>query len=354
MQDLSRLGIPLGVVDFRLRARQKRQYVLGDVRRQPQTFECGHDPIAPECRVGPGNSRIGVQPCRRRREQHVEVRRGAADPGIQALVRGVDVATEAFAVGKDPLASQQRCFVRKRVDATGATLASERQREHLLCVTLELDGKLKLRGRDRARGWFAGNDRASHDPVESFVTQLGEVRPRSSLELSAPPEPVAATDFEHVLEVRCKLDAQTDLERCAREVTDVDPLVTGAVPDEFLAVDVQAAAREDQLVVDVDVGIGQIHAEHQIVAAHPRAEHQRLPAGQFQGEPRKMAGARVVQALLVTGICGHVSRLVEEAKRVVLLEDDGPLRHRDLGRQDRKLMGCCAHLPVRLGQMAKL
>ncbi len=354
MQDLARLGIALGVIDFRLSAREKRQYALGDVRCEPQAFECGHDSIAPECRVGPGNSRIRVQSRRRSREQHVEIRRRAADPGIQSLVRGVDVATEAFAVGEDSLASEQSRFVRERVDATGATLASERQCEHLLCVTLELDAKVKLRGCDRARCRFASDDGASHDPVEPFVTQLGKVWPRSSLELSTPSWPVATADFEHVLEVRGKLDAQTDLERCPREVADVDPLVTGAVPDELLAVDVQAAARENQLVVDVDVGIGQIHAEHQIVAAHSRAEHQRLLAGQFESEPRKMAGARVVQALLVAGIRRDVSRLVEEAKRVVLLEHDSPLRHRDLGRQDRKLMGCCAHLLSRLSQMVKL
>jgi hypothetical protein len=56
------------------------------------------------------------------------------------------------------------------------------------------------------------------------------------------------------------------------EVTDVDTLVADIGPDQLGAIHVQAAARHDDLAVDIQVRIGQIGRHQQIVAVNGRAQ----------------------------------------------------------------------------------
>ena len=83
VQDLAGLGIARRVGLLRLRRGEKSQHAARDVRRDPQAFERRDDAVAAEGGVEPGHAGVGVEAVRRVRDQHVEIRRRAIEPGIE-------------------------------------------------------------------------------------------------------------------------------------------------------------------------------------------------------------------------------------------------------------------------------
>jgi hypothetical protein len=151
--------------------------------------------------------------------------------------------------------------------------------------------------------------------------------------------PLLTPHLEDVGEIRRELERQRDVERRAGKIAHVQMLVADAVADELGTVDMERAARQQHVAAEINVGIGEVDPHQQVVAAHGRGQQQRPPAGELECQPGEKPGALVVQSLLVPRSGRDVAEVVEEPEGVVVLEDEGALRHRHFGRQDVEL-GC--------------
>src|SRR6185312_11083008 len=120
---------------------------------------------------------------------------------------------------------------------------------------------------------------AARRSVQSLVCELREVLPDSRLLQSTTSLPLLPANLEDIRVVSGKLDCQADFERGQREIPHVDALVAGTVPDELRAIDVEATARQDVPVPEVDVGIGQVAAEHKIAPPYRGRQQQRTCTG---------------------------------------------------------------------------
>ena len=79
MQNLPRLGVPLGLDRGGLGLCQEFQDALGDGGIGPQCHQRGDDAVAAERRAEPGRAGVGIRPQRRLGDQHVQI--GDSAPG---------------------------------------------------------------------------------------------------------------------------------------------------------------------------------------------------------------------------------------------------------------------------------
>src|ERR1041385_5222393 len=88
MENLSRLGILLGVFGFGLRPPEIAEPPAGDSRIEPKTFQSGDNAITSENRAEPRNTGIRVRPPGGLGPHHVEIGQGAVEPIIELFVGG--------------------------------------------------------------------------------------------------------------------------------------------------------------------------------------------------------------------------------------------------------------------------
>ena len=90
VQDLSWLGVALGLDGARLRRREKPEDAFGDGGVEPQRHQSGNDAVSPERRAEPGCAGVGVGSLRCIRHQHIQVRDRPAHHFIENGIGSVD------------------------------------------------------------------------------------------------------------------------------------------------------------------------------------------------------------------------------------------------------------------------
>ena len=84
-------------------------------------------------------------------------------------------------------------------------------------------------------------------------------------------------------------------------------------------------ARQDVILVDRNIGVGEVRAEQIVVVLDARTEEQRIDAVQPKAKSREIACALVIQTLLACSKRGNVAGIIEDRERVAVFEDRGPL-----------------------------
>src|SRR6185437_10203641 len=120
--------------------------------------------------------------------------------------------------------------------------------------------------------------RTAYDTIETNIGELREIGPHERLRHAPATRSLLAPYFEDVGIVGGEFQRQRDVEWREGEVTDMNPLVTGSLPEGLGAVDVEAAARQDPPAAEVEVGVGEIHAEQEVVTTYGRGKQQRARA----------------------------------------------------------------------------
>ncbi len=126
--------------------------------------------------------------------------------------------------------------------------------------------------------------------------------------------------LEDVGKVAREDEREREAHRPVAVVAHRDPLVGMIAPEEGGAHDVERVLLQDDALVEIDVGIGEIDAEHRIVVAHVEAEQQRRHAVEKKLEAREEARIRIEQAVGAARRRAHVAMTVEHRKRVAVLE----------------------------------
>ena len=179
-------------------------------------------------------------------------------------------------------------------------------------------------GRQRSAG------PASH-PVEPVVGEGDPVGVGLRRVVAPAPAPAGAPDLEDVGEVRLQAEVQVEGDLAGREVVDPQPLVTDAVVEDAAPEQVDAAVRQRHLPVADEVGVGQVDRQQHVVPDDGRAQRHRPLPVDAEVEPGHVAGASVVEALLLPGRRGDGTRAVEHGERVLVHQHPGelvvPFRH---------------------------
>ena len=142
-----------------------------------------------------------------------------------------------------------------------------------------------------------GDRRAARLAVEPAIGEDDAVVSGHLRRRGAAPRPAEPADFEQVGEVVAEADGEREADGTVAEIAQRQPLIRGVAPEIGRALDVQQVLVQDDVSVDVVVGIGEIDGEQRVVVTQVRAEkQQRLPVHQ-QLELRKVAGVAVEQTL---------------------------------------------------------
>jgi hypothetical protein len=138
--------------------------------------------------------------------------------------------------------------------------------------------------------------------------------------------PVAhhAADFEQVGKVGRKIQVQPAALRPDIEIVDGDALMAGALPQEFRPPDVQHFARQHNGIALVDVGIGEIDRQHDIVVLHRAGQQQRPLAIDQELDAGKIAGVVVKNPARGKAGIDTIAQSIEHGEAVALLESAGP------------------------------
>src|SRR5262245_171696 len=95
----------------------------------------------------------------------------------------------------------------------------------------------------------------------------------------------------------------------------------------------QRVLRQGKMLIDVDVGIGEVDREHGIVVTHVRAEQQELHAVEQKLETREKARVGMKDAVGSAGRGADVAVAVEHGEAVAMLQRSARPRRR-AGRRD--------------------
>ena len=125
----------------------------------------------------------------------------------------------------------------------------------------------------------------------------------------------------------------------AAVIAEANALVPRPVPEKSRAKHVEEVAREHEVgVPERDVRVRQIGAEQLVVLLDACAQQQRAMAVQPHSKSREVPRVLVIEPLLARPERADVARVVEHGKRVVMLEDRGPLRRLGGGGEDIELV----------------
>ena len=164
--------------------------------------------------------------------------------------------------------------------------------------------------------------------VEALVVEFDRraaVERGTLLAAACAPHPAHLEQIEKVARERKR---ERQLDALLAEITHAEPLMRRAVPEENAANDVDGVLRQDQFVVEIDVGIGEVDGENDIVVPHVRAEQQRLQAVELELEARQMAGVAVEHPVLPGRERADVAGTVEYGEGVPVLEHAARLLER--------------------------
>ena len=119
------------------------------------------------------------------------------------------------------------------------------------------------------------DSRLARYAIQSFVGEpdligfnLSFVSNSSALSRHAP-------HFEKIGEVGAELDRKIDIDGCEAIVDESQRLVTSRLPQQFRSSDMKGSPRQQQSFTLIDIGIGQVHDQEQIVFLDHRIQQKR-------------------------------------------------------------------------------
>ena len=338
MQDFARLRVRCGIVGLGLIGGEPPQHALRDARIEPQHLQRGDQPIAAEGGRVPGDAGVGIASLRRAGHEHVEIGHRAAQHLIEEVVRGLDrggVARNSAPIAMDraQAARERYGFGRfRRAAGDGAV-----DRRHLLGRKGE--AIRCRRRRDLGRRRLEAQHRLPQLGVQSLVAQDGGVRADRLAGAGAAAFPLQAAHLEQVGEIAVEQHRQAQIDRTIAMVLDPQPLIGRVAPEKNRAHDMHGVLGQNEAMVEIHVGIGQIDGQLRIVVAHVGAEQQRLRAVEQKLEMREKTRVAMKQPVDAAGRCAHITVAVENEEGIVVLEGAARARRRARRRNIERRLG---------------
>ena len=226
------------------------------------------DSVASERRAEPRHARIGVGSLRGVGHHHLDVRCRAIQPVVELFVGAVDVGLHAsggllrlggFSTG--PLVIQSTAMVVSQV-------AGDRKKVRLVRVGSQGNVEDETR-----RGNLVGcrgrlQTAAANHIVEPAIAERDGAVGGRLFQKVAPALALLPAHLKDVREIGPKLDGERHLDAIETVIGNMQLLVLGALPEKAAAGDVQAAAGYERSVLEVHVGIGEVHGQERIVVPH--------------------------------------------------------------------------------------
>jgi len=266
--------------------------------------------------------------------QHVQVRAGAREPGVELLVGGGHLRL-ARPRRLHPSQARGQAFPGPRLPGGMAIQqAGEGERKGGRLLRLELEAEARGGLGQVEGGRLAAEAQAPGDPVQPPVAQLGPVGPGRQAQGLARALPAHPAHLEDVREVGLEGQGQDEVDLLQAVVGDPERLVAGPLVQEGGAEDVDQPTRQEAVLANLDVGIGEVHGEEDVVVPDRGAEQKGAHAGQPELQPGEESGPVVVEPLLPQAQGDDVARVVEDGEGVPVLEHSGPLVRPRGGRQD--------------------
>ena len=148
--------------------------------------------------------------------------------------------------------------------------------------------------------------------------------PITAVVISPRSRPLDAAHLEQVGEIGGEIDGQPAGPGIDVEIMDGDALVAGALPEEFRPPDMQGFARQHDGAVLVDIGIGEIHGQDDIVVLHRAGQKQRPLAVDQKLDTRQIARVVVKKTARRQAWRHAITQGIEHGEGVTLLEGARP------------------------------
>jgi hypothetical protein len=320
VQDLPGLGVLLRRDGVGLRRGEEAKHPARERRMDREHLHRGDDAVAAERRAEPRDAGVRIGALRRVGHQHPQVGRRARDPRVERLVRRGDRGDPAAPFLELRDARLQRRQVRGDRHARAVGLARDREVQLVLVARLEHGDEPHRTFPALDRRAVERRARAALDPVEPDVGEqhLALAVPRRTQR--SPPRPARAAHLEDVGEVRAQFEREHHRNGLLAVVREPKVLVHHRTGQEAGAEEVQRVAGHAAAPFVGEIGRGHVDDEQAVVGADPRVEHQRPASVEPEPEPRQVARAGVVEALLAGAVGPDVAEAVEHAERLFVLQ----------------------------------
>ena len=161
----------------------------------------------------------------------------------------------------------------------------------------------------------------AHDVVETAITEHHDSSLDTRRQRLAALRAAHSSHLEHVGEVRAEEPSQRQVDRLEPEVTDRQPLVERAFPEQLTTVQVQRAARDVRSGFRLaDVGVREVGREAGLFVEQRCREQQRTMAREDELELRDVPRPAVVDALLREPHGHDVAVAIHDRERLALLQ----------------------------------
>src|SRR5580700_1828521 len=297
MKDLAGFRVGLRVVVGSLIDREPLEHRERHPRVEPQALHGCDEAITPERRRVPWDSRVGVRPLRGLSQQDCEVRSRTPQHYIEHLIGGFDLRADPdyllqFAVGPSQAFQEWR---RPGLLSIAGNRTVERNRPARLKIELERSERRRQMGRRRL-------EHDTRAPPLAVETEVDEIR---SIALDkgargAAPRALDSPDLENVGEIAVESDRKEKPDPIGAEISHDKTVKQGGPPNEHRPCHMQQVLLQDNALVVVDVGIGEIDAEDAAVVGEVRPQEEGLKSVDQQLEMREIAGVAIEQAVRPT------------------------------------------------------
>ncbi len=296
MEDLPRLRIARRVIFVRLRRRQKAQHASRERRIHPECLQGGDQSVASEGRREPWHAGIGIRSVLGVGHEHADVghraAQGIVDRAARCLERRCLPSGIAQVSARQANGDQRSAFEGARVSSA---VNGHEDRAPLLRRQLELEHRSIRRELVRLRREV--DVRRPRDPIERGVLEPCMIRRAYGFAHRAAPLAGKAAYFEHIDEVGIEVQREPDRAWPLIEVPHGDDFITGGVPQELHARDVDRVPRQLDRVAAQEIRVHEIHIEHRVVALNRGAQQERRMPFDRKAQARKKADVLVVHAL---------------------------------------------------------
>lgn len=338
VNDLSGLRVEIEVLLLRLGLRQEAENALRQPGVHPENLQRGDDSVPPEGRAEPGNASVGIGPAPRLGQHHVQIGARAVQPIVELLVgRGHDTPIRLVLFERVQRGAPGRLEA-ERFLGNAPHLAGETNDVGRCFAGPERDVEFELGFRSSRWRGLARNAGPTHDAVQPLVREGHAGLLDDRRELPAGGVAPRASDLENVGEVDVPAAPEGHVDRLEPVVRYPYALVADPIPQELLPRDVDGAARNRELPVGADVGVGQIHRQDRVVVAHPRIEQEQTVLVQQQPETRQKARALVVETQLPHPDRRHVAEAVENGECVAVFQYPRTVIDARRGRENVELV----------------
>ncbi len=232
VQDLAGLGVGGGIEGGRLVGGKMQQDAARQRRIEPQRFQRRDQRVAAEGGAEPGDAGIGVGPFRRLGDQHGEVGDRAPRRLVEDGVRGDDCCGSGDGSAERPPGIAQPAHEADAHRFGGGAVAGDLQHDRRRTVRRDVEEEGGMVRRQLTRRRIEAQPGLPPAAVEAEIGEPHRVRRHHRRLHRAAPRPLCAAYLEHVGEIGGEGEIDLDAVRLLVEITDGDPLMPCAVPQE--------------------------------------------------------------------------------------------------------------------------